>query len=328
MQALADGWRAKRLSVGFVPTMGALHAGHLSLLRRARRENKVLVASVFVNPTQFGPKEDLSRYPRPFKKDAALCRAAGVDVLFHPSPGGLYPPGFGAWVDVPALSATLCGPFRPGHFRGVATVVAKLFNLARPTRAYFGMKDFQQLAVIKRMAKDLDLPVRVVPCPTVREADGLAMSSRNAYLSPAERAAAARVPAALRAAAQVLNRVPALPSRERGARRGRNWRRSPARGSNTWTWWTRRRWRRWSVRPVRPSRPWRSSWERRASSTTSSSDKEFHALLLRRPLAAVPGPRDGHPAGGDPALSGPEAHPGHAGGAGAAGAGAPRAAHL
>jgi pantoate--beta-alanine ligase len=208
MARLAAAWRSEGVSVGFVPTMGALHAGHLSLLKRARRENKVLVASIFVNPTQFGPKEDLSRYPRPFTKDAALCRAAGVDVLFHPTPEGLYPAGFGTWVEVPSLSASLCGPFRPGHFRGVATVVAKLFGLVLPARAYFGAKDFQQLAVIRRMTEDLNLPVRVVGCPTVREKDGLAMSSRNAYLSPAERAAAAGVPAALRAAAQVIKFFP------------------------------------------------------------------------------------------------------------------------
>jgi pantoate--beta-alanine ligase len=163
-----------------------------------------VVVSIFVNPAQFGPKEDLSRYPRPFRADAALCRAEGVDVLFHPSAGDLYPPGFDAWVEVPALSGPLCGAFRPGHFRGVATVVAKLFHIVQPTRAYFGEKDFQQLAVIKRMTRDLDLPVQIVPCPTVREKDGLAMSSRNAYLSPEDRSAAAGISAALRSAAQLI----------------------------------------------------------------------------------------------------------------------------
>jgi pantoate--beta-alanine ligase len=184
--------------------MGALHAGHLSLINRARAENKVVVASIFVNPAQFGPKEDLARYPRPFRRDAAICRRAGVDVLFHPAPAAMYPAGFDTWVEAPGLSAPLCGRFRPGHFRGVATVVAKLFNIVQPSRAYFGRKDYQQLAVLRRMAEDLNMPVDVVACPTVREADGLALSSRNAYLSPAERAASARVPAALRSAAQVI----------------------------------------------------------------------------------------------------------------------------
>lgn len=204
MASLSAGWVRRGLRVGFVPTMGALHEGHLSLLRKARRESDVVVSSIFVNPAQFGPKEDLSRYPRPFARDAALCREAGVDVLFHPSPQGLYPAGYDTWVSVEELSKPLCGAFRPGHFRGVATVVLKLFNLVRPGRAYFGRKDYQQLRVIQRMAADLHLPVRVVPCPTVREVDGLAMSSRNAYLSPLERAVSARLPAALRSAAQLI----------------------------------------------------------------------------------------------------------------------------
>ena len=204
MQRAALGWMSRKISVGFVPTMGALHAGHLALIARARRENEIVVVSIFVNPSQFGPREDYSRYPRPFRRDAELCRKAGADVLFRPSAGSLYPPGYDTWVSVDKLSRALCGPFRPGHFRGVATVVLKLLNLVLPTRAYFGLKDFQQVKVIERMARDLHLPVRIVPCPTIREPDGLALSSRNAYLSPAERSAAVLVPAALRAAAQVI----------------------------------------------------------------------------------------------------------------------------
>jgi pantoate--beta-alanine ligase len=186
--------------------MGALHEGHLSLIRRARKENDVVVVSIYVNPAQFGPKEDLSRYPRPFAQDAALCRAAGVDVLFHPA--RLYAPDHDTWVTVDNISRPLCGSFRPGHFRGVATVVLKLFNLVQPGRAYFGLKDYQQVKVIQRMTEDLNLPVRVVPCPTVREADGLAKSSRNAYLSPAQRAAAPAVARALRCGGQLVKSSP------------------------------------------------------------------------------------------------------------------------
>jgi pantoate--beta-alanine ligase len=188
--------------------MGALHDGHLSLLRRARKDNDLLVTSVFVNPIQFGPNEDYTRYPRPLREDAALCRAAGVDVLFLPDADEMYPDGFDTTVTVDQLSRPLCGPFRPGHFQGVATVVLKLFNLVRPTKAYFGMKDYQQLQVIKRMTADLDVPVTIVPCPTVREDDGLARSSRNAYLSTEERRAAALVPAALRSAVQLVQSRP------------------------------------------------------------------------------------------------------------------------
>ncbi len=197
-------WNRRVRRVGFVPTMGALHRGHVSLIERARRENDVVVASIFVNPVQFGPTEDYAKYPRPLAKDAALCRKAGVDVLFLPSAKEMYPPEHDTWVTVERTSGPLCGEFRPGHFRGVATVVLKLFNLVQPTRAYFGLKDYQQVRVVQRMAADLNLPVKIVPCPTVREADGLALSSRNAYLSPDERRAAARVPAALRAAEQVI----------------------------------------------------------------------------------------------------------------------------
>lgn len=201
-QALA--WRAAGRSIGFVPTLGALHEGHLSLLRRARRENQRVIASVFVNPAQFGPREDFTKYPRPFARDAALCRAAGVDLLLAPAPGAMYAPGHDTWVSVDKMARPLCGAFRPGHFRGVATVVAQLFNLALPTRAYFGEKDFQQSRIVARLAADLHFPVKVVVCPTVREASGLARSSRNRYLADGERAAAPALRRALRSAAQVL----------------------------------------------------------------------------------------------------------------------------
>lgn len=174
-------------SVGFVPTMGALHPGHVSLMQRSVKENKHTVVSIFVNPAQFGPNEDLAKYPRTLKDDLALCSKAGVDLVFTPNNEMMYPPGFDTWVEVVELSKPMCGEFRPGHFRGVATVVAKLFNLVQPTRAYFGRKDAQQLAVLTRMAADLDMPLEIVPCETVREPDGMAMSSRNRYLSPDER---------------------------------------------------------------------------------------------------------------------------------------------
>jgi len=174
-------------TIGFVPTMGYLHEGHLALMRRARSENDRVVVSIFVNPTQFGPSEDLARYPRDLEGDAKKCADVGVDALFLPEASRIYPPSFQTYVDVEQVSRPLCGASRPGHFRGVATVVLKLFNIVLPTRAYFGEKDRQQLQVIITMARDLDLDVEVVPCETVREADGLAMSSRNAYLSPDQR---------------------------------------------------------------------------------------------------------------------------------------------
>jgi pantoate--beta-alanine ligase len=177
-------------SIGFVPTMGALHEGHLSLVRRARADNDAVVASIFLNPTQFAPHEDLSRYPRPLERDLALLRAEGVDVVFTPDAGQIYPEGFATWVVVDDVTERLEGASRPGHFRGVATVVAKLFNIIQPQRAYFGRKDAQQLVVIRKMVHDLDMDIEIVPMPTVRETDGLAMSSRNAYLSPGERKAA------------------------------------------------------------------------------------------------------------------------------------------
>lgn len=184
--------------VGLVPTMGALHAGHASLMRQARSENETLVVSVFVNPKQFGPHEDFGRYPRDLAHDAAVCREAGVDVLFAPSVEAMYPQGFATEVAVgPELTDRLCGASRPGHFAGVTTVVCKLLSLVRPDRAYFGQKDFQQWRVIQRMVTDLGLSTEIVRHPTVREPDGLAMSSRNRYLAPEEREVALRLSRAL-----------------------------------------------------------------------------------------------------------------------------------
>jgi pantoate--beta-alanine ligase len=175
-------------TVGLIPTMGALHEGHLSLVRRARAENDLAIASIFVNPLQFGPNEDFARYPRDPEGDRALLESVGCDAVFTTTPEAMYPPGFGTYVVQDALAAKLEGAARPGHFRGVLTVVLKLFEIVRPDRAYFGHKDFQQTVVIRRMAKDLDLDIAIVVCPTVREPDGLALSSRNRYLSAAERA--------------------------------------------------------------------------------------------------------------------------------------------
>ena len=176
--------------LGLVPTMGALHEGHMSLVRRAREENETLAATIFVNPAQFGATEDLSTYPRPLEDDLAALLAQNADLVYVPPVEEVYPPGFDTWVDVPVLGDRLEGAHRPGHFRGVATVVAKLFGLTRPDRAYFGQKDGQQTVVIRRLARDLDLGVDVVVGPTVREPDGLALSSRNVYLSDEERNAA------------------------------------------------------------------------------------------------------------------------------------------
>jgi len=184
---------------GFVPTMGAFHEGHLSLIRAARAENDLIVVSLFVNPAQFGQGEDLSRYPRDEAHDSTQAEAEGADYLFAPSRDELYPPGFQTWVEVEEVSKPLEGAARPGHFRGVATVCLKLFNIVRPRRAYFGQKDAQQVAVIKRMVRDLDLDLEIRVLPTVREEDGLALSSRNAYLSPEERQAALALPRALQA---------------------------------------------------------------------------------------------------------------------------------
>jgi len=183
-------WRKAGLSIGLVPTMGYLHEGHASLIRKAVEQNDRVVVSVFVNPTQFGPTEDLEAYPRDFEKDARLCEELGADLVFHPEPEEMYAPDFCTWVDMDVLSKTLCGKSRPIHFRGVCTVVSKLFHIAVPDRAYFGQKDAQQLAVIRRMVRDLNMDIEIVGCPIIREEDGLAKSSRNTYLSPEERKAA------------------------------------------------------------------------------------------------------------------------------------------
>ena len=204
VRAVLDEARRESHTVGLVPTMGALHEGHLSLIRAARAANDVVVVSIFVNPTQFGPREDFARYPRDLERDRRLCEEAGADLIFSPSGDEMYPEGFSTWVDVEGLTVGLCGRSRPGHFRGVCTVVGKLLNICGPDRAYFGEKDAQQLAVIRRMVHDLDMRVEIVPCPTVREADGLAMSSRNVRLAPEERAQAPALYRALTAAKNLV----------------------------------------------------------------------------------------------------------------------------
>jgi pantoate--beta-alanine ligase len=195
-------WRRAGLSVGFVPTMGALHAGHAALVRRAASECDRVVVSVFVNPLQFGPGEDYGRYPRALPADRRLVAAAGAALVYAPSVAEMYPGDFRTTVEVPAVSDLHCGAYRPGHFKGVATVVLKLFNQVRPDRAYFGEKDFQQVFILETMVRDLDVPVKVVRVPTVREKDGLALSSRNLYLSPEERRAAPALRKALEAGAK------------------------------------------------------------------------------------------------------------------------------
>jgi len=198
MQEQALMWRRQGLLVGLVPTMGYWHEGHLSLLQWARERCDRLVATIFVNPTQFGPGEDLDNYPSDLERDAGLARDCGVDVLFTPVRAAMYAPDHGTWVNVPELTRSLCGASRPIHFQGVATVVCKLHNLVQPTFAVFGQKDWQQLAVIRKMTRELDMPVRNEGRPIVREADGLAMSSRNVYLTPAERALAPHIQHGLR----------------------------------------------------------------------------------------------------------------------------------
>ena len=183
-------WKKQGLSVGFVPTMGYLHEGHKSLMDAARKDNDKVVVSIFVNPMQFGPTEDLATYPRDLDHDAALCESAGVDLIFHPEAEEMYEKDFCSFVDMTGLTEGLCGKTRPIHFRGVCTVVNKLFNIVTPDHAYFGQKDGQQLAVIKRMVRDLNMDIEIIGCPIVREEDGLAKSSRNTYLSPEERKAA------------------------------------------------------------------------------------------------------------------------------------------
>ena len=203
MAAASRELRRAGKTIGFVPTMGYLHEGHLSLVGLSKARADLTVLSIFVNPTQFGPNEDLGRYPRDAEGDLQKCKDNGVDVVFFPDAAGMYPEGYCTYVDVEAVSEGLCGSSRPGHFRGVATVVAKLFNIVKPDRAFFGQKDFQQTVVIRRMVKDLNMDTEVVIGPTLREPDGLAMSSRNVYLAPGERAAAASLFAALSAAKEL-----------------------------------------------------------------------------------------------------------------------------
>ena len=190
MMDLSRRWRQEGKTIGFVPTMGYLHEGHLSLVRQARRENDVVVVSIFVNPTQFGPGEDYERYPRDLNRDMDLLEPIGVEAVFVPSVEDMYPPGYRTYVEVEDITTRLCGASRPGHFRGVTTVCCKLFNIVRPHRAYFGKKDFQQYVVLRTMVVDLNMDLEIVPMPIVRESDGLAMSSRNTYLNQEEREAA------------------------------------------------------------------------------------------------------------------------------------------
>ncbi len=184
------GWKKEGLSVGFVPTMGYLHEGHGSLIQRAREENDKVVVSIFVNPMQFGPTEDLASYPRDLAKDSAYCESLGADLIFNPEPEEMYTDSFCSYVDMSVLTEELCGLSRPVHFRGVCTVLTKLFNIVQPDRAYFGQKDAQQLAIVKHMVEDLNMDLEIIGCPIIREEDGLAKSSRNTYLSAEERKAA------------------------------------------------------------------------------------------------------------------------------------------
>jgi pantoate--beta-alanine ligase len=200
-------WQAQQRGarVGFVPTMGALHAGHLSLIQAAREECDFVVASIFVNPTQFGPNEDFTKYPRNAEADLKMCAEAGVDVVFQPAVETIYPAGYATFVDVTGLSEVLEGKFRPGHFRGVATVVLKLFNIVPADCAYFGQKDYQQQTIIRRMCAELSLPIEIRVCPTVREPDGLALSSRNVYLNPEERRSALALLRSLNLAKELIS---------------------------------------------------------------------------------------------------------------------------
>ena len=200
MQCRSDAIRRVGKRIAFIPTMGFLHEGHLSLMREGRRRAEVVVASIFVNPTQFAPNEDFGRYPRAFERDCEMMTDVPVDLVFAPEPDAMYPSGAQTWVEATDITKGLCGAHRPGHFRGVTTVVAKLFNIVKPHYAMFGEKDFQQLRAIQRMVKDLNFDLEIVPMPTVRESDGLAMSSRNAYLSVDERKRALSLSAALEAA--------------------------------------------------------------------------------------------------------------------------------
>ena len=199
-------WKKRGFSVGLVPTMGYLHPGHISLIERARKENDMVVVSIFVNPIQFGPNEDLDKYPRDMAHDREVCEKAGAELIFAPEPSEMYPSENLVFVDIKELGNGLCGAKRPGHFRGVCTVVSKLFNIVLPDRAYFGEKDAQQLAIIRRMVKDLNFGTEIVSCPIVREPDGLAMSSRNLYLSAEERKAALSLSRSLSAAKELMRK--------------------------------------------------------------------------------------------------------------------------
>lgn len=206
MQALMRQYRREGKTIGFVPTMGYLHDGHAALIDRAREENDIVVLSIFVNPLQFGPNEDFARYPRDFERDRRIAEQHGVDVLFHPEADEMYPEPLTVRAIVQARADVLCGRSRPGHFDGVATVLIKLFNIVMPDRAYFGMKDAQQVAVVAGLIRDFNFPIELVPVPTVRETDGLAKSSRNVYLSPQERKEAPALYEALKAAAAAVDR--------------------------------------------------------------------------------------------------------------------------
>lgn len=204
MTEITKDLRAKGKSIGFVPTMGGIHEGHLSLVKRAKEENDLVVVSIFVNPIQFAQGEDYEKYPRDIEKDKEKLQTAGIDYLFLPDANSLYPEGYCSYVIVEGLSDKLCGKFRPGHFRGVATVVCKLFNIIRPTRAYFGQKDYQQSLIIKRMVENLNFDIEVVVCPTIRQQDGVAMSSRNLYLNEQERKSATVIYKALKEGEKLL----------------------------------------------------------------------------------------------------------------------------
>ncbi|OCG69538.1 pantoate--beta-alanine ligase [Gilliamella sp. Nev5-1] len=197
-------WRQAGYSIGLVPTMGFLHEGHQSLMAAAKKDNQKVIVTIFVNPIQFGPSEDLDSYPRDLERDKIACEQMGVDLIFHPTASEMYMPNFSSYVDVNNLTDALCGKRRPGHFKGVCTVVTKLFNITQPDRAYFGQKDAQQLAVIKRMVSDLNFDIDIIGCPIVREADGLAKSSRNSYLSESERKAAVCLYQAIECAKEMI----------------------------------------------------------------------------------------------------------------------------
>jgi pantoate--beta-alanine ligase len=206
MREIIKEWKSKGLTIGFVPTMGCLHEGHMSLVERAARENNRVVVSIFVNPIQFGPNEDYEKYPRSLSSDLEKCCSAGVHAVFCPSVNEMYPDKSLAFVNVESLDENLCGKTRPNHFRGVCTVVAKLFNIISPDRAYFGQKDAQQLAIVSKMTSDLNFDIEIISCPILREKDGLALSSRNSYLSSDERAAAVVIYSALESAKALLKR--------------------------------------------------------------------------------------------------------------------------